>query len=441
MAQLARPCSAEFKEDFAYETVKDRLPVILTKVIDTITQERKCLVANNGQDLLIDDLLGIISRLSEMKYSLQTNKPLKPLTDNTDSTQAWNKYFEEQLKCSDKPPSWYSSTWLFVECFFYRKIHEAIALSEHFKGLDPFAEQKRRSLTESVTSIASLACHLEKELNALSESNNDTEATQKVYLQILQVDLWGNKCDLSISGAADNHQTADPILQLPTLQSGILVDNSAATWQQLTDANMTKPNQVRVDIILDNSGFEFFTDLCLAVFLVDMKLASIVCLHGKCVPWFVSDVTAEDFSWTIDQLSVESDTHEDLFDFVKRLKQDLESGAITFEVHTFWTLPQDFNDMQTVAPDLYTSLQKSDLVYFKGDLNYRKLIGDRKWGPTTRLETAVREFRPAPFCALRTIKCDIQVGLRDGQMEEVQTIDPNWMKSSAFAVIQYLPGL
>ena len=58
--------------------------------------------------------------------------------------------------------------------------------SEHFKGLDPFAEQKRRSLTESMTSVASLAYHLETELNALSESN-DTEATQKVYLQIVQV--------------------------------------------------------------------------------------------------------------------------------------------------------------------------------------------------------------------------------------------------------------
>jgi len=254
------------------------------------------------------------------------------------------------------------------------------------------------------------------------------------------VDLWGNKCDLSISGANDNHQTTDPILQLPTLQSGILVDDSAATWQQLVDANRTKPNQVRVDIILDNSGFEFFTDLCLAVFLVDMKLASIVRLHGKSIPWFVSDVTAEDFSWTIDQLGVQSDTHTNLFGFLKRLKENLQSGAITFEVHTFWTLPQDFNEMQTVAPDLYASLQKSDLVYFKGDLNYRKLIGDRKWDPTTRFETAVRDFRPAPFCALRTIKCDVLVGLRDGQMEEVQTVDPNWMKSSAFAVIQYLSG-
>ena len=78
--------------------------------------------------LLVNDLKGIISRLAETKHALQTNKPLKPLTDNTDSTEAWNKYLEEQIKCSDKPPSWFSSTWLYIECFFYRKIHEAMNL-------------------------------------------------------------------------------------------------------------------------------------------------------------------------------------------------------------------------------------------------------------------------------------------------------------------------
>jgi len=39
-----------------------------------------------------------------------------------------------------------------------------------------------------MTSVTSLAYHLEKELNVLSESD-DTEATRKVYLQILQVNF------------------------------------------------------------------------------------------------------------------------------------------------------------------------------------------------------------------------------------------------------------
>lgn len=32
--------------------------------------------------------------------------------------------------------------------------------------------------------------------------------------------------------------------------------------------------------------------------------------------------------------------------------------------------------MGTVAPDLYDSLKSSDLLVFKGDLNYRKLAHD-----------------------------------------------------------------
>ena len=255
------------------------------------------------------------------------------------------------------------------------------------------------------------------------------------------MDLWGNKCDLSISASQDNYQTADPIGQLKNLEKSILVDDSAAIWQQITDANTRKPNGVHIDIVLDNAGFEFFCDLCMAVFLVDAKLASVVQLHGKCIPWFVSDVTAADFVWTIDQLTVESGKHVGLQNIVKRLKQYLHEGAITFEVHSFWTLPHDFADMKTVAQDLYKKLQKSDLVIFKGDLNYRKLVGDRKWDATTPFEKAVLEFRPAPFCVLRTVKCDVIVGLREGQMDEIVSIDSTWMQSSVFAMIQYLPCL
>lgn len=57
----------------------------------------------------------------------------------------------------------------------------------------------------------------------------------------------------------------------------------------------------------------------------------------------------------------------------------LFQGKIAYTSHDFWTYPHAFCDMKEAAPDLYEELAKSNLLIFKGDLNYRKLVGDRYW--------------------------------------------------------------
>ncbi len=49
-----------------------------------------------------------------------------------------------------------------------------------------------------------------------------------------------------------------------------------------------------MDIVLDNAGLELYTDLVLADFLISSGLAARVVLHGKLLPWFVSDTLEED---------------------------------------------------------------------------------------------------------------------------------------------------
>jgi hypothetical protein len=43
----------------------------------------------------------------------------------------------------------------------------------------------------------------------------------------------------------------------------------------------------------------------------------------------------------------------------------------------YWTLPYDYAAMAARDPRLYADLGGAALVVFKGDLNYRKLVGDR----------------------------------------------------------------
>ena len=61
---------------------------------------------------------------------MMTDKPVMPLTDTTgDDIAMWNAYFEEEKTRNEgEPPSWFGSAWLYVECYMYRRIMEAIHL-------------------------------------------------------------------------------------------------------------------------------------------------------------------------------------------------------------------------------------------------------------------------------------------------------------------------
>jgi uncharacterized protein with ATP-grasp and redox domains len=307
----------------------------------------------------------------------------------------------------------------------------AILLSDRLKSLDPFGAQKRDAFVKSLPAITALGSYI--------VNLGHTIDAEKVFSELFHVALWGNRCDLSISAGASNHQThIDPIGQAAALQCHILRDDTSLLWNHLKSLNKQKP--CRVDFVLDNAGFELFTDLCLADFLTSYGIVSHICFHAKRLPWFVSDVTPLDWSWTLDELANtvndDSSTAACLRELGNRLKARLADETWDFTVHSFWTLPCDFTQMQSVAPDLYSNLSASDLILFKGDLNYRKLVGDLCWSPMDSFERALRGFSPAPLCCLRTLKCDVVVGLNPGQAEAMAVQRTDWMLSGDYAVIQ-----
>lgn len=265
--------------------------------------------------------------------------------------------------------------------------------------------------------------------------------TVKSYpnLFYVKVSVWGNKCDLSISAGKDNSQKTDAVESLCSLQPLILVDDSDLIWSDLTSGKREGPPDnsaaCRLDIVLDNASFELVTDLVLADFLVCTGIFTEVRFHGKAFPWFVSDVTANDFHWTIKQTMATN--HRWISKCGVKWQSYLKEGVWSYHDHPFWTLPHEFCEMAAAAPDLYAALQGSDLILFKGDLNYRKLTGDRTWDHAISFGTALRGFGPAPLCALRTLKGNTQVGLQPGQGEKLSSEEPDWMSSSKYAVIQF----
>ena len=214
------------------------------------------------------------------------------------------------------------------------------------------------------------------------------------------------------------------------LHKNILADDLTKVCDLLTSNTTAK----RVDIVLDNAGFELFTDLCLAKLLVSMKLVNRVIFHCKQLPWFVSDASQQDVHWMLDQMT--SSDHPDIVKLGKEWKEHLTSGVWVLTDHAFWTTPYEFAAMKTVAADLYAQLQESSLVFFKGDLNYRKLVADRNWLYATPFTESLGGFYPTAICALRTLKADLVAGVNEEQVMVAKEKTTEWMINGQNAVVQ-----
>ena len=102
----------------------------------------------------------------------------------------------------------------------------------------------------------------------------------------------------------------------------------------------------------------------------------------------------------------------------------------------FWTEPYSFCEMKKCDPPLYAKLSEANLVIFKGDLNYRKLLADINWKYTTDFVQALQGFKPTNLVSLRTLKCDICAGLPPGLAEILEKKNKDWLITGQYGVIQ-----
>ena len=116
-----------------------------------------------------------------------------------------------------------------------------------------------------------------------------------------------------------------------------------------------------------------------------------------------------------------------------RLNQYLAEERLTLVDNLFWTSPLSFWEM---PKPLMREISASDLVISKGDLNYRRLLGDRHWKFTTPISDILR-YIPVPLAALRVLKSEIVAGLGAGQPEHQDRADPDWLFDGQWGVIQF----
>lgn len=94
-----------------------------------------------------------------------------------------------------------------------------------------------------------------------------------------------------------------------------------------------------IDYLLDNAGFELFTDLCLMQFLTHRLMpCTRIRIHFKSYPWFVSDVIRKEFMWMMDHLKGDSEVR-DFANMCSKLVRDKKWEIV---VNYFCTMPYDF---------------------------------------------------------------------------------------------------
>ncbi|KAL1920086.1 uncharacterized protein VTP21DRAFT_1232 [Calcarisporiella thermophila] len=416
---------------FAFATISKRLPIILTKTIDDVYQAYHKLPPEESEKQA--EAKQIIEKISRLKYELQHDKPLIPIEDDGEpDVQIWN----DSLKKYFDGVGWYDSPWLFCECYMYRRIRETFSQSKHWKNYDPYFKQKIDAFRGSLLPVQELAKRF-----AEPPHIDNKEEEWVLFHELVQVCLWGNATDLSLLANMSAEeikklQSSGGRAQLAEKEKNILCNHIDRLWKHLQTLKGG-----RVDFILDNAGFELFVDLIFADWLIQAGYASKIQFHCKAIPWFVSDVMPVDFQWMIDNIAkFFGPEDQNLITLGQRWKSYIDQGLWYVRTDRFWTLGFAFWELVN-QPALWEDLKQSQLLIFKGDLNFRKLTYDCQWPTTTPFEEAIGPLTQGPpVVVLRTNKADVCVGLPDGKEKEVEEKDKDWRYSGKYAVICFSNG-
>jgi uncharacterized protein with ATP-grasp and redox domains len=334
---------------------------------------------------------------------------VQPLHEEMPDTAIWLGAIEPWLG-----HTWRELPWYLAEAYFYRRIIEVVRYLQpgpwHLH--DPFEPQKVEATRQGLDALEQFM------------AMRSQQASQEEQIEAwMRRSLWGNRVDLSnITVASDrNHDvTGDET-------NSMLVDHTAAVVRMLCEGQVQ-----RLDLIGDNSGLEHLSDLGWIDHLITHDAVEMVHLHLKPRPFFVSDAMVSDFVTTRQMLVDHEDTA--LSALGQRIEAHLEDGRLILQDHAFWVSPFFYT---TLPADLEGELASSDLLVFKGDANYRRLVEDRHWPPTTPLEEVV-DYLPAPMVALRTLKSELVLGLPEGMAARLDREDPDWMINGQHGVIQFV---
>ncbi|MCX5561554.1 damage-control phosphatase ARMT1 family protein [Streptomyces sp. NBC_00038] len=324
-------------------------------------------------------------------------EPLGAQAADREQWEAWGReYFGR---------TWFDVPFLWSESYFYRQLLEAVGYFAPgpWRGIDPFRPFK---LAELDTPEA------DEELAALDDLAHQPVEDQESAL--LHGSLWGNRADLGFRLAGAEGDTAG--------SPQLVADDSELLRSLFAGGTLC--------VVADNAGRELIPDLLLIDHLLRRRRAGRAVLHVKPYPYYVSDATTADVLDAVRRLTAAKGAAGESG---HRLWSAMTDGRLTVRAHPFSCAPLPYADM---PDDLREEFAGADVTIMKGDLNYRRLIGDRFRPATTPFEIPTAYF-PGPVAALRTLKSDVTVGLvARTEAALVAAEEQRWRTSGTHALIQ-----
>ena len=291
-------------------------------------------------------------------------------------------------------------------------------------GQDPFANQKGEALASAAEAFL-----------ADIGSGASSGAAPPLGAALLR-SLWGNRADLSLSAGRVDAACAGSAPA--AMHDSLLLANDApaalAHLEAAAAAAAAAALPLRIAIVLDNCGLELLQDLR----LVDALLAAWPCarltLHAKRWPTFVSDALEGNVLAHIAWLGSCAGCAE-AGALGARLQAALASGRLVLTSHAFWNCARPLWGM---PQDLTAQFLDCALCVFKGDANYRRLLGDLHWPHAMDFGQLVGAYAPCPVLALRTCKCGLGVGIAAGEEARARQQDPStWLTSGKYGLVQF----
>ncbi|MBV9022319.1 MAG: protein-glutamate O-methyltransferase family protein [Streptomycetaceae bacterium] len=378
--------TSETPGSFAWSVLHKRHPALIQQVRDAFpyTPEQ-----HQALDALLEEI---------------TDGVIEPLPVGAHGEREWAEWGKGYFG-----RSWFEVPFLWAESYFYRKLLGAVGYFKPvpWQGIDPFAPFKRAELRGSAVA---------EELAALDDLADLPPGDQD--RAVLLGALWGNRADLGFRISSGEVEES---------AGNLIVDDSAQLWDRLGSS----PNAT-VCLVADNAGRELIPDLILIDHLLQTGRATHVVLHVKPYAYYVSDATMAD---VIDCLRRLTEAPGRAGQIGGRLWDAMGSGRLDVRAHSFSCAPLPYAEMPA---DLRADFAQATLTIFKGDLNYRRLVGDQLWPATTSFTDRTCYF-PGSVIALRTLKSDVIVGLDAQTLATLEATEEAWRTSGTHAVIQGRP--